>query len=98
MQWVKSLHIRNETTYFSRQYTWLVCVQMQSQADSTTPDEPGMTSTEETEESLSIAELAVKHPLQNTWALWYFKNDRTKDWSENLKVVAKFQFVEDFWA
>ncbi|XP_067930152.1 eukaryotic translation initiation factor 4E-like [Watersipora subatra] len=44
------------------------------------------------------APLAVKHPLQNTWALWYFKNDRSKDWSENLKIVAKFQFVEDFWA
>lgn len=40
----------------------------------------------------------VKHPLQNKWALWYFKNDRSKNWDDNLKIVAKFQFVEDFWA
>lgn len=43
-------------------------------------------------------EFLVKHPLQNKWALWYFKNDRSKDWNDNLKVVAKFCFVEDFWA
>lgn len=43
-------------------------------------------------------DLLIKHPLQHKWALWYFKNDRAKDWNENLKVVAKFKFVEDFWA
>ena len=49
-------------------------------------------------ESDAASNISVKHPLQNCWALWYFKNDRSRDWNENLKLVAKFQFVEDFWA
>ena len=28
-----------------------------------------------------------KHPLQNKWTLWYFKNDRAKDWESNQKQV-----------
>lgn len=69
-----------------------------SQTDSTTVDERSIQAESEKEETTLEASEEVKHPLQNTWALWYFKNDRTKDWSDNLKVVAKFQFVEDFWA
>ena len=42
-------------------------------------------------------ELLIKHPLKNRWALWYFKNDKTKDWAANLKVVTAFDTVEDFW-
>ena len=41
---------------------------------------------------------SVKHPLNSAWTLWYFKNDRTKDWSENLREVITFDTVEDFWA
>ena len=67
-----------------------------SQPDSTTPEDT--TQDPEQSEPSPEAELSVKHPLQNKWALWYYKNDRTKDWNENLKIVAKFQFVEDFWA
>ena len=40
----------------------------------------------------------LKHPLQNCWALWYYKNDKSKDWLENQKVVTTFDTVEDFWA
>ena len=40
----------------------------------------------------------VKHPLQNRWALWYFKNDKAKSWTENLRLISKFDTVEDFWA
>ena len=43
-------------------------------------------------------ELLIKHPLQNTWALWFFKNDKSKDWAANLKQVTAFDTVEDFWA
>lgn len=43
-------------------------------------------------------ELLIKHPLECKWALWYFKNDRSKSWNENLQLVATFEFVEDFWA
>ncbi|XP_076075237.1 eukaryotic translation initiation factor 4E-like isoform X1 [Mytilus galloprovincialis] len=50
----------------------------------------------EEDESLS-PELLIKHPLQNKWALWFFKNDRTKEWTANLKLVTAFDTVEDFW-
>ncbi len=43
-------------------------------------------------------ELLIKHPLQNKWALWYFKNDKTKEWTANLKLITTFDTVEDFWA
>jgi len=43
-------------------------------------------------------EVYTKHPLQNTWTLWFFKNDRNKDWEENQKAVINFSTVEDFWA
>lgn len=40
----------------------------------------------------------IKHPLQNRWALWFFKNDKAKEWTANLKLVTAFDTVEDFWA
>jgi len=43
-------------------------------------------------------ELLIKHPLQNTWALWYFKNDKRNNWLDNQKVITTFSTVEDFWA
>lgn len=50
------------------------------------------------EPSLGDPEYYMKHPLQNTWALWFFKNDRSKRWEDNLRLVTKFDTVEDFWA
>ncbi|XP_004428541.2 PREDICTED: eukaryotic translation initiation factor 4E type 1B [Ceratotherium simum simum] len=38
------------------------------------------------------------HPLRNRWALWFFKNDRSRAWQDNLHLVTKFDTVEDFWA
>lgn len=32
------------------------------------------------------------------WALWFFKNDRSRAWQDNLKLVTTFDTVEDFWA
>lgn len=32
------------------------------------------------------------------WALWYFKNDKSKSWTDNLRLISKFATVEDFWA
>ncbi|XP_035221170.1 eukaryotic translation initiation factor 4E-like isoform X2 [Stegodyphus dumicola] len=43
-------------------------------------------------------ELMVKHPLQHMWSLWFYKNDRTKSWEENLMEITTFDTVEDFWA
>ena len=45
---------------------------------------------------LSPEEL-IKHPLQNRWAMWFFKNDKAKEWTANLKLVTAFDTVEDFW-
>jgi len=44
------------------------------------------------------AEINNKHPLQNTWTFWFYKNDRNKDWEDNQKAVVDFSTVEDFWA
>lgn len=43
-------------------------------------------------------ELYVKHPLQNTWCLWFFRNDRSRTWEDNLMKISSFDTVEDFWA
>lgn len=32
-------------------------------------------------------EVILKHPLENCWTLWYFKNDRSRGWEENQKEV-----------
>ncbi|MBN3307939.1 IF4EB factor, partial [Amia calva] len=32
------------------------------------------------------------------WALWFYKNDKSKTWQENLSLITKFDTVEDFWA
>ncbi|XP_041515689.1 eukaryotic translation initiation factor 4E type 1B [Microtus oregoni] len=39
-----------------------------------------------------------QHPLHYRWVLWFFKNDRSRPWQENLQPVTKFNTVEDFWA
>ncbi|XP_034635304.1 eukaryotic translation initiation factor 4E type 1B isoform X2 [Trachemys scripta elegans] len=44
------------------------------------------------------AEILDKHPLQNRWALWFFKNDKSQTWQANLRLVTKFSTAEDFWA
>ncbi|KAJ8876377.1 hypothetical protein PR048_020822 [Dryococelus australis] len=43
------------------------------------------------------AEDAIQHPLQHTWTLWYYENDRTKSWEDNQRQVTNFHTVEDFW-
>lgn len=42
-------------------------------------------------------EFLIKHPLQNTWSLWFYDNDRNKTWEENLIELTTFDTVEDFW-
>jgi Eukaryotic initiation factor 4E len=36
--------------------------------------------------------------LQNKWTLWFFKNDRNRNWEENQRPIITFSTVEDFWA
>jgi len=62
------------------------------------PMSSGSVSPQSRELSPSAELEAPKHPLQNDWTLWYYKNDRTKSWEMNLKEVITFSTVEDFWA
>jgi len=45
----------------------------------------------------------VRHPLRNTWTLWYEynlsngKRPTTEQWGSNLKEIFAFSTVEDFW-
>jgi len=40
----------------------------------------------------------IKHPLQNAWTLWFFKNDKSKTWEENQRPIITVTTVEDFWS
>ena len=35
---------------------------------------------------------------QNTWTLWFYKNDKSQSWEANQKPVINFDTVEDFWS
>jgi len=54
-------------------------------------------------EQLGIAEpsnFSVKHPLQNSWTIWYDnpgKRSNQASWGDNLKKITSFGTVEDFW-
>ena len=43
-------------------------------------------------------EKVVKHPLQNAWTLWFFKNDKGLSWEENQRSIITVTTVEDFWS
>ncbi|XP_050320147.1 eukaryotic translation initiation factor 4E1-like [Bactrocera neohumeralis] len=54
---------------------------------------------EETKEQEEVrTEHLFKHPLQNTWTLWYLENDRTKSWEDMQNEITSFDTVEDFWS
>lgn len=54
---------------------------------------------ETTENKADISkEIAVKHPLQNKWAWWFFKNDKSKNWEENLRLITTFDTVSFYIA
>jgi len=43
-------------------------------------------------------ERMIKHPLQNAWTLWFFKNDKARTWEENQRPIITVTTVEDFWS
>merc|ERR1712142_923791 len=45
----------------------------------------------------SDPEKIIKHPLQNAWTLWFFKNDKARTWEENQRPIITVTTVEDFW-
>jgi len=50
------------------------------------------------EETSSDPEKIIKHPLQNAWTLWFFKNDKSRSWEENQRPIITVTTVEDFWS
>ena len=36
--------------------------------------------------------------MQNSWTLWFFKNDKNRNWEDNQRSIITFNTVEDFWA
>jgi len=50
-------------------------------------------------ENMSVAPGKVpKHPLENAWTLWFFKNDKSRTWEENQRPIITVTTVEDFWS
>ncbi|XP_069173289.1 eukaryotic translation initiation factor 4E1 isoform X2 [Procambarus clarkii] len=47
---------------------------------------------------VALESLLVKHPLKNTWTMWYYKVKSSNVWMECHTEIASFNTVEDFWA
>jgi len=50
------------------------------------------------ENQVADPEKIIKHPLQNAWTLWFFKNDKARTWEENQRPIITVTTVEDFWS
>ncbi|XP_058403534.1 eukaryotic translation initiation factor 4E isoform X1 [Diceros bicornis minor] len=89
---------RSEWVYI--QLFFRVLVVWKTSKETTPTANPPPTEEEKTESNQEVAnpEHYIKHPLQNRWALWFFKNDKSKTWQANLRLISKFDTVEDFWA
>jgi hypothetical protein len=44
-----------------------------------------------------LDDVNIKFPLQDSWSFWFYKNEKTKTWKENVKFITTVDFVEDFW-
>ncbi|CAK1552805.1 unnamed protein product [Leptosia nina] len=68
-------------------------------AGNTTEEVEGSAGTEtKTNNNAEIPpEFLIKHPLQNSWSLWFYDNDKNKTWEENQIELTTFDTVEDFW-
>lgn len=51
----------------------------------------------ETGKDASIESL-IKHPLQNSWTLWYYDHEKGKTWEACQHQITTFDTVEDFWS
>lgn len=54
----------------------------------------------EVQELSQTIDYSVKHPLQNTWTLWFDnpgKKASAQSWADNLKEIISIDTVEDFW-
>merc|ERR1712062_423388 len=70
-----------------------------AQVTSDTTDTKIVTTESRSESPDNLApEMLIKHPLQNSWTLWFFKNDKNRNWEDNQRSIITFNTVEDFWA
>ncbi|KAI9014442.1 translation initiation factor eIF 4e-like domain-containing protein [Phycomyces nitens] len=76
----------------------------QSVADKSTANDEGKTDNQENVSMTTVFHdrnnYNVKHPLQNTWTLWFDnpgKKANINSWAQNLKEVVSISTVEDFW-
>merc|ERR1711997_510707 len=70
-----------------------------AQVTSDTTDTKIVTTESRSESPYNLApEMLIKHPLQNSWTLWFFKNDKNRNWEDNQRSIITFNTVEDFWA
>jgi len=67
------------------------------QTDSRSSSSQELKSSSEADDK-QIVEVPFKHPLENTWTLWYLENDRNKSWEEMQNEITSFDMVEDFWS
>lgn len=54
----------------------------------------------EVQELSQTIDYSVKHPLQNTWTLWFDnpgKKASAQSWADNLKEIISIDTAEDFW-
>lgn len=63
-----------------------------------TEEDASVNSRSESPSDLASPEMLIKHPLQNPWTLWFFKNDKLRNWEDNQRAIITFNTVEDFWA
>lgn len=81
-----------------------LCFQNSTTAEKTAPPQQPTPASgrpdakEENKEQEEVrTEHLFKHPLQNTWTLWYLENDRSKSWEDMQNEITSFDTVEDFW-
>lgn len=44
------------------------------------------------------ADAYIKHPLQNSWTLWFLHPDKNRGWEDRVIPIISFDTVEDFWS
>merc|ERR1712095_165342 len=64
---------------------------MGAQVTSDTTDTKIVTTESRSESPDNLApEMLIKHPLQNSWTLWFFKNDKNRNWEDNQRSIITF--------
>lgn len=93
-------NIKVDTTDNQSDETYTTPVSPLSPKDkSPVPNEPS-------EKESSVNEMAsmiqssndLTFPLEDSWAFWFFKNDRQCEWKDNLIQITTVSTVESFWS